>query len=202
MPSTFCTLEEAWGDQIEEKSPISRVESLIEPVSKEKQFDSLTPQINLKTPFGKINDDSPIVQQCDICNLVLEQLKGCPDCLEKFRKVLLPVMEKNEKKNKTSKTESVIKKNKTKKNKPVEKEIQSDTDDESEEEEETEDVIISKSNKSDGSKTDKIIIYILIGIIVVLLIFEIYMSFNRKTVYKSTPIMQPYYGSSSGVMNL
>ena len=51
MPTSFCTLEEAWGDDIQEQSPISRVESIIEPVSSEKAFENLSPKINFNSPF-------------------------------------------------------------------------------------------------------------------------------------------------------
>jgi len=189
MPTSFCTLEEAWGDDIQEQSPISRVESLIEPVSSEKAFENLSPKINFNSPF-KTKETESIVKQCDICTLVLEQLKGCPDCLDKFRKMLLPSY-KNTKSPKNTNSPKKV-------NVQTEKPVKESSDDEYE----SDDEIPTQKKNYNNLSTDRIIIYILIGIIIVLLVFELYMSFNRKAPFRQPQIMQPYYGSSSNMMHL
>ena len=211
MPTSFCTLEEAWGEDIQEKSPISRVESLIEPVSKEREFTNLSPKINFNSPYGdKDNkDNESIVKQCDICSLVLEQLKGCPHCLDKFRKMLLPAYNTNTKHKSEQKNKKTLKKNRIiegPSERPSEKPLDQYSDNESDIYESDEE--IPTRNRKNNLSTDRIIIYILIGIIVVLLVFELYMSFNRKQPFRQQPIIPPqlqqpnYYGSSSNMLHL
>ena len=215
MPTSFCTLEEAWGEDIQEKSPISRVESIIEPVSKEREFPNLSPQINFNSPYSNNkdnNENESIVKQCDICSLVLEQLKGCPDCLNKFRKMLLPAYNTNTKQKSQQKNRKVLKKNRIiegpterPSERPSERPLDQYSDNESDIYESDEE-IPTRSRKNNLS-TDRIIIYILIGIIIVLLVFELYMSFNRKP-FRQQPIIPPqlqhpnYYGSSSNMLHL
>ena len=204
MGPSFCTLEEAWGDQIEEKSPITRVESVIDPVQKEKSFENLTPQINFNTPFKK-GDNSSIVKQCDICNLVLEQLKHCPDCLNKFRKMLIPAL-KNENKEEKKNNDTKLKINKkNRKNVEKKKVIEESDDEESDDDTDNEETSSDLTKKSTNSNTERIIIYVLIFILIILLIFEIYMSFRRKTSITSSnsymPV-NPYYGQTAGMFHL
>jgi protein-arginine kinase activator protein McsA len=194
MPTSFCTLEEAWGTDIKEQSPISRVESVIDPVSSEKEYGNLTPNINFNSPFEKTNKSEPIVKQCDICSLVLEQLKNCPDCLDKFRKMLLPAYNETNKQQKNKIPQKQVKKEK------IPEKIIDNSDDY-----ESDDEIPTMNIENNTLSTDRIIIYILIGIIIVLLIFELYMSFNRKSsvsLPQPQMIQQPYYGNSSNMLHL
>lgn len=198
MPTSFCTLEEAWGDDIQEQSPISRVESVIDPVSSEKAFENLSPKINFNSPF-KTEETESIVKQCDICNLVLEQLKGCPDCLDKFRKMLLPSYKNTKSTTKSPKNTEIPENNTSNKVSSQTKKPQKDLSDS---EYESDDEIPTQKKNYNNLSTDRIIIYVLIGIIVILLVFELYMSFNRKPQFRQPQIMQPYYGSSSNMMHL
>ena len=193
MPTSFCSLEEAWGEDYEDKTPIERVDSLIEPVSAEKNYKDLTPHITRNKTFE--NEDDQLVQQCDICNLVLEQLKSCPDCLNKFRQLILVNHKDNSENTENERHHREILK---KPSKNIEEDFYDSGSDIDGEEADSE----NSSKNNNKLSTDRIIIYVLIGLIILLLVFELFMSFNRRppTIPQYAPPI--FYGGSSNLLHL